>query len=142
MHVPGLNHQSSDCQSVRRILTRVGDKWSILLVMILAQGPQRFNFLLRGIEGISQRMLTLTLRELERDGLVSRRVEPTVPPSVYYDLTKLGRTLLEPVMNLGNWAKTHQAGIAKAQQEFDKKLQPKRSQNSEPIKSATSNSRN
>ncbi len=86
------------------MLNRVGDKWSIYIVGYLRDGPLRFNELRRSIEGISQRMLTLTLRGLERDGLVTRTIFPTIPPRVDYELTDLGRTLLEPVLAISQWA--------------------------------------
>ena len=118
---PVPKHSAQCCMVARAILSRVGDKWSMLSVMILSEGAQRFNVLRRDIEGISQRMLTLTLRELERDGLVSRRVEHTVPPSVYYDLTPLGRTLLEPVKALGMWAQDNYPAISSSQASYDEK---------------------
>src|SRR3974390_2698660 len=93
-----------DCRAVSDVLARVGDKWSVLVVTLLGKGPRRFNELRRAIGGISQRMLTLTLRGLERDGLVTRTVYPTVPPRVDYGLTTLGRDLLVPVSALGEWA--------------------------------------
>lgn len=108
------------CPAVREVLNRVGDKWSVLIVKLLGDGPVRFNELRRQTEGISQRMLTLTLRGLERDGLVSRHVEPTVPPRVEYALTDLGRTLLEPVRALAQWALDHREAIHAAQQSFDR----------------------
>jgi DNA-binding HxlR family transcriptional regulator len=104
----------------REILDRVGDKWSVLIVAMLGDGPHRFSELKRMIEGISQRMLTLTLRGLERDGLVTRTVHPTVPPSVEYALTGLGRTLLEPVMALAAWAEKNRGRIQQARDRFDK----------------------
>src|SRR5438477_11568106 len=94
-------HGPAACPAVRDVLKRVGDKWSIQVVALLRDGPKRFSELRRLVEGVSQRMLTLTLRGLERDGLVERSVEPTIPPRVDYELTDLGRTLLEPVMALG-----------------------------------------
>ena len=109
----------SDCPAVSDVLARVGDKWSVLVVTRLGQGPRRFNELRRAIGGISQRMLTLTLRGLERDGLVTRTVFPTVPPRVDYDLTPLGRDLLTPVSALGEWAVRNQAKIARAREQFD-----------------------
>lgn len=124
MSVPGKKYTVQSCEAVREMLRRVGDKWSILIVMILSDGPKRYNVLRREIEGISQRMLTLKLRELERDGLVNRRVENTVPPSVYYDLTPLGRTLLKPISVLAMWAKNNIVSIADSQQAFDKKNPP------------------
>ena len=91
---PGKRHLSENCQAVSEVLQRVGDKWTVLVVKILGRGPMRFNELKRTIDGISQRMLTLTLRALERDGLVTRTVYPSVPPRVEYELTALGRSLL------------------------------------------------
>src|SRR6201999_2655885 len=102
----------SDCRAVSDVLARVGDKWSVLVVTQLGGGPKRFNELRRTIGGISQRMLTLTLRGLERDGLVTRTVFPTVPPRVDYELTSLGRDLLQPVSALGGWALKNRAKIA------------------------------
>ena len=113
--------QSEGCREVSRLLARVGDKWSVLIVMLLADGPRRFNEMKRLIEGISQRMLTLTLRGLERDGLVRRTVYPTIPPRVDYELTELGHSLREPVMALGRWAQANTRVIAAAQAEFDKR---------------------
>jgi DNA-binding HxlR family transcriptional regulator len=112
-------HTEQTCGAVRGVLKRVGDKWSILIVVILSDGPLRFSELRRRIEGISQRMLTLTLRGLERDGLMTRTVEPTIPPSVYYELTALGRTLLEPVSALAGWAQKNYPMILQSQQTFD-----------------------
>ena len=101
------------------VLARVGDKWSVLVVTRLGGGPLRFNELRRSIGGISQRMLTLTLRGLERDGLITRTVFPTVPPRVEYALTALGRDLLQPVSGLSDWALRNQAKIARARDQFD-----------------------
>lgn len=111
--------QSDGCREVSRLLARIGDKWSVLIVMQLADGPRRFNEMKRMIDGISQRMLTLTLRGLERDGLVSRTVYPTIPPRVDYELTELGHSLREPVMALGQWALANLTTIAAAQADFD-----------------------
>jgi len=108
-----------DCQPTRKILDRIGDKWSLYLIMTLAHGVRRFNELKRGIDGISQRMLTLTLRGLERDGLVTRTMYPTIPPRVDYELTELGKTLLNPVMGLVNWADSNKFAVAEAQKRFD-----------------------
>jgi DNA-binding HxlR family transcriptional regulator len=109
----------SDCRAVSDVLARIGDKWSVLVVSLLGKGPRRFNELRRAIGGISQRMLTLTVRGLERDGLVTRTVFPTVPPRVDYELTPLGRDLLNPVSALGDWAIRNQAKIATARERFD-----------------------
>src|SRR5258707_15551936 len=94
---PSHKHVGGKCLAVREVLNRVGDKWSVLIVSLLGDQPKRFNELRRTIEGISQRMLTLTLKGLERDGLVTRTVYPTIPPRVEYKLTALGRTLLKPI---------------------------------------------
>lgn len=110
---------SESCRGVSDVLARVGDKWSVLIVMLLGDGPRRFNELKRMVGGISQRMLTLTLRGLERDGLVTRTVFPTIPPRVDYELTDLGRSLAHPVKALGAWAIAHQAAIARARTAFD-----------------------
>ena len=107
------------CAPVRAILNRVGDKWSVLIVMALCPGPRRFNDLKRAITGISQRMLTLTLRSMERDGLITREVFPTTPSRVEYALTELGRSLRGPVEALGQWAIANEARIAEAQARFD-----------------------
>jgi DNA-binding HxlR family transcriptional regulator len=109
----------SDCRAVSDVLARIGDKWSVLVVSKLGDGPLRFNELRRSIGGISQRMLTLTLRGLERDGLITRTVFPTIPPRVDYALTALGRDLLIPVSALGAWAIRNQPKIAKAREQFD-----------------------
>ncbi|MCC6812039.1 MAG: helix-turn-helix transcriptional regulator [Deltaproteobacteria bacterium] len=118
-----LTHEA--CPAVREVLNRVGDKWSVFVVRLLGNGPMRFSELKRAIEGISQRMLTLTLRGLERDGLITRTVFPTIPPRVDYELTKLGRTLLEPVMRLAKWAEKNRFEIHAARERFDKAAQPK-----------------
>jgi len=113
------SHTSSACRSVTPVLNRVGDKWSMQVVMALSNGSKRFSELKRGIDGVSQRMLTLTLRGLERDGLISRHVTPTIPPRVDYELTELGQSLREPVIALGQWALDHIDCIRAAQQRFD-----------------------
>jgi DNA-binding HxlR family transcriptional regulator len=112
------------CPAVRDVLSRVGDKWSILVVTVLQDGPRRFSDLKRTVEAISQRMLTLTLRGLERDGLVSRTVFPTIPPRVDYELTELGVTLLEPVLGLAKWAETNRTSIHAARERYDGKTPP------------------
>jgi DNA-binding HxlR family transcriptional regulator len=104
---------------VREVLNRVGDKWSVQIVDYLGEGPMRFSDLRRSIEGISQRMLTLTLRGLERDGLISRTVFPEIPPRVVYELTKLGKTLLEPIQGLAEWADRNRTAIQEARTTFD-----------------------
>ena len=107
------------CMHVSDVLARVGSKWSILVIGKLGQGPRRFNALKREISGISQRMLTLTVRGLERDGLILRTVTPTIPPRVDYALTDLGRSLLAPVSALGEWAIANRAVVEASRHAFD-----------------------
>ena len=120
--IPAAKHSAQSCTPIREVLSLVGDKWSILVVALLKDGTLRFSELQRSIEKvapISQRMLTRTLRGLERDGLLTRRVEPTVPPSVYYTLTPLGKDLLAPVKGLIDWARANYPAMEKAQGLFD-----------------------
>ena len=117
--LPGNLHVAEDCRAVSEVLARVGDKWTVLVVSTLGDGPKRFNELRKALGSISRRMLTLTLRGLERDGLVTRKVFPTVPPKVEYALTRLGRSLLDPVSELGLWARKNRAAIADARARFD-----------------------
>ncbi|WP_343612751.1 helix-turn-helix domain-containing protein [Novosphingobium sp.] len=105
---PGI---SAECRRMNSILSIVGDKWTVMIVMVLVEGPQRFNAIKRIIGGISQQMLTRTLKALERDGMVSRTVHPTVPPQVEYALTPLGHSLAVPVRALGAWARGHMEEI-------------------------------
>ena len=119
--LPPQPHLDSDCRGVASILARVGDKWSVFVIMLLRDGPRRFNEIKRMVGGISQRMLTLTLRGLERDGLVTRTVFPTIPPRVDYELTDLGRGLWQPVEALGKWASEHQTEIEDARARFDRR---------------------
>src|SRR5438045_1809241 len=112
-------HVPEDCRAVSEVLDRIGDKWSVLVVAMLGDGPKRFNELRRDIPSISQRMLTLTLRGLERDGMVSRTVTPSIPPRVDYELTKLGQSLLGPVTALTDWAIANMPQIHDAQERFD-----------------------
>src|ERR1700761_281588 len=119
--LPPQPHLNSDCRAVASVLARVGDKWSVFVIMMLGEKPRRFNELKRTIGGISQRMLTLTLRGLERDGLITRTVFPTIPPRVDYELTDLGRGLCKPVAELGAWAHSHQSEIKSAREKFDER---------------------
>jgi DNA-binding HxlR family transcriptional regulator len=120
MEVPKAHGpQHEGCVAVREVLNLVGDKWTVQVVVTLGAGPLRFGELKLRIERISQRMLTLTLRSLERDGLVTRTVTPTIPPRVDYELTKLGRTLLDPVRALAKWAGRHREEIQAARDRFD-----------------------
>src|SRR4029079_4327291 len=104
-------HTQQSCPTVRDVLNRVGDKWSVQIVALLGDGAMRFSELRRAIEGISQRMLTLTLRGLDRDGLVTRTVLPEIPPRVDYELTRLGKTLLTPIQGLAEWAEEYRTSI-------------------------------
>ena len=119
--LPPHAHEGSDCRAVASVLARVGDKWSVLLIMMLGNGPRRFNELKRMIGGISQRMLTLSLRGLERDGLITRTMFPTIPPRVDYELTDLGRGLSKPVQALGQWAFENKQEIETARTKFDRR---------------------
>jgi DNA-binding HxlR family transcriptional regulator len=124
---PSHKHVRGECMAVRDVLNRVGDKWSVLVVALLGDEKKRFSELRRSIEGISQRMLTLTLKGLERDGLVTRTVYPTIPPRVDYELTRLGRSLLDPIKQLGAWASQNRERMQAARETYDtrrtKKLQ-------------------
>jgi DNA-binding HxlR family transcriptional regulator len=111
--------QGTDCRPVTDILARIGDKWSVMLVMTLRDGTRRFSELKRGLPGISQKMLTAVLRGLERDGYVVRTVYPTVPPKVEYRLSDLGRELAEPVIALGQFAVQNRDRVLAARQRFD-----------------------
>ncbi|MRG59779.1 transcriptional regulator [Agromyces sp. CFH 90414] len=108
-----------DSRVIREVLARVGDKWSLLIIGALHDGPLRFTELQKRIDGISHRMLTQTLRGLERDGLVSRTAYAEIPPRVEYAATELGRSLSEPVLALVQWAGAHGDRIAAARDEFD-----------------------
>lgn len=122
MDVPSFGYtgaESHDCRLVSSVLARVGDKWSVLVVSFLADGSMRFSELKRAIGGVSQRMLTLTLRGLERDGLVTRTVTPTIPPRVDYELTALGRSLQRHAVALARWANENQDEIEGARRRFD-----------------------
>ena len=114
--IPG---RSETCNAMADILNRIGDKWSVMIVGYLGQKTMRFNELRHTIGGISQRMLTLTLRNLERDGLVTRTVYPEIPPRVEYQLTDLGRSLEQPISALWNWAAEHQGEVQKARAQYD-----------------------
>ena len=109
------------CQTISSLLQRIGDKWSVLVVSTLGAGPRRFNELRREIPSVSQRMLTLTLRNLERDGLVSRTMTPSIPPRVDYELTPLGRSLEGPIGQLQQWALDNVGAIHVAQSRYDKR---------------------
>src|SRR5947209_19783172 len=110
-------------RTISTLLARIGDKWTVLVVTTLGEGPRRFNELRREIPSVSQRMLTLTLRNLERDGLVSRTVTPSIPPRVDYALTELGRSPLKPLNALAEWAVANVRVIDAAQKRFDAALE-------------------
>jgi DNA-binding HxlR family transcriptional regulator len=110
-----------DCQKISQILGRIGEKWSMLVVMLLRDGPRRFNDIKRNTAGISQQMLTRTLRGLERDGIVTRTILPTSPPQVEYSLTELGRSMSEPVLAFGEWVRAHLAEFDAARRRFDER---------------------
>lgn len=123
--LPSNLHDPEDCRAISDMLARVGDKWTVLVVAELGNGAKRFNEIRRALGSISQRMLTLTLRALERDGLVVRTVFPTIPPRVEYELTKLGRSLLEPVNGLGLWVRKNRQSIQDARRRFDAAKPPR-----------------
>ena len=115
-----LSHRDETaCRTVSDLLSRVGDKWTVLVVELLSDGPKRFNELRKMIGNISQKMLTTTLRGLERDGLITRTVYPTVPPRVDYELTELGHELRVPVTALALWARRNMSRINQARARFD-----------------------
>lgn len=107
------------CRAISGLLQRIGDKWTLLVVEALGAGPRRFNELRREIPAVSQRMLTLTLRNLERDGMVSRTVTPSIPPRVDYELTELGRSVQAPICGLVSWAHANAGAIHEAQDRYD-----------------------
>ena len=111
------------CRAVVPTLARIGDKWTVMVVGALSNGPMRYNQIARLIEGISQRMLTLTLKGLEQDGLVSRTMYPTIPPRVDYELTDLGRSLIVPLQSLHSWAVEHRPAMLAAREAFAKREQ-------------------
>ncbi len=121
---PILPFEADECRAAGAILARIGDKWSVQVVVHLGAGPRRFSAIKRAVGAISQRMLTLTLRGLERDGLVTRSVIPTTPPRVEYALTALGDSLLRPVEALGLWARQHRHDIEQARREYDARTRP------------------
>ncbi|GAA3775604.1 helix-turn-helix domain-containing protein [Plantactinospora mayteni] len=116
---PQGHEHEQDC-GIREVLDRIGDKWSVLVVVELAAGVRRFRQLQRAVPGISQRMLTLTVRRLERDGLLTRSVYPTVPPQVEYELTKMGHSLHTQVRGLADWAAAHRDAVVESRRRFDR----------------------
>lgn len=112
-------HAGADCRAVSEILSRVGDKWTIQVVVALRSGKQRFNGIKRHVGGISQQMLTRTLKALERDGMVERTVRHTTPPQVEYALTALGHSMSETARHLADWAAAHQGIISSNRLQYD-----------------------
>ena len=112
-------HDHEDCRAVGQTLDRIGDKWTVMVVGTLSKGPMRFNAIMRAIGGVSHRMLTLTLRGLERDGLVKRTAYPTIPPKVEYELTEMGRSLIRPLKALATWAQRNRPAMEAARARFD-----------------------
>ncbi|WP_372642715.1 winged helix-turn-helix transcriptional regulator [Hyphomicrobium sp.] len=117
----GIKPETENCRAVSDVLSRIGDKWTVYVVGLLSNGPMRFNEIRRAVGSISQRMLTLTLRGLERDGLVTRTVFPTIPPRVDYELTDLGRTLICILAPLGEWAIANRQTVEASRAKFDAK---------------------
>lgn len=109
----------ADCRAVLRVLDRIGDKWTVMVVGALANGPMRFNAIMRVIDGVSHRMLTITLRSLEGDGLVKRTAWATIPPKVEYELTELGRSLIEPLRTLARWVVSNRLAMETARVRFE-----------------------
>jgi DNA-binding HxlR family transcriptional regulator len=109
----------ANCKALGQILERIGDKWTIMIVGALSRGPMRFNALQKAIPGLSHKMLTVTLRGLERDGLVTRTAFATIPPRVDYELTEQGRSLHQPLLTLASWARSQQGYIEKSRSKFD-----------------------
>lgn len=112
---------AANCKALGQILERIGDKWTIMIVGALSSGPMRFNALQRAIPGLSHKMLTTTLRGLERDGLVTRTAFATIPPRVDYELTQQGRSLHEPLLTLASWARSQQGYIEASRKSFDER---------------------
>ena len=119
-------YDPAQCPTVSEMLSRLGDKWSVLVIMVLRKGPQRFSDLKRAVVGISQRMLTLTLRALERDGMVKRTVYPTIPPRVEYELTEVGQSFSDPIEAVGGWVFNNYRKIHQARAEFDQRTAAER----------------
>ena len=119
MPLPASPGDHADCHRITGVLSLVGDKWTVMIVMVLRERPRRFNDLKRAVGGISQQMLTRTLKALERDGMITRTVHHTVPPQVEYELTALGRSPSEPVYRIGEWARAHLDEIEESRRRYD-----------------------
>ena len=118
-NIADTTHEAGGCRAVADVLARIGDKWTVYVVKLLEDGPMRFNEIRRAIPAISQRMLSLTLRGLERDGLVTRTVTPNIPPRVDYELTPMGHTLSEPLRAVGVWALSNREYVETSRAKFD-----------------------
>jgi DNA-binding HxlR family transcriptional regulator len=123
VRAPEASNPHAACKAVVETLARIGDKWTVMVVGALSEGPIRYNEIRRRVEGISQRMLTLTLKGLEQDGLVTRTMYPTIPPRVDYELTELGRKLILPLQALSEWARENRPAMLAAREAFRKKGQ-------------------
>ena len=121
--IPDNLHETGDSRAISEMLSRIGDKWSVLVVTYLGDGSLRFSELRRQIGSISQKMLTVTLRNLERDGFLTRTIFPTSPPAVEYELTDLGRELLVPVQGMADWARANMHRINESRERFDSMLE-------------------
>jgi len=117
-YVRVIDASHADCHALAETLGRIGDKWTVMVVGTLQDGPLRYNEIHRIVDGISQRMLTLTLKGLEQDGLVTRTIFSTIPPRVDYELTDLGRLLMVPLQSLYDWAKKHRPAMLAAREKF------------------------
>ncbi len=117
---PGNSHDTNSCRAVADVLARIGDKWTVYIVRLLSRGPMRFSEMRREVSAISQRMLSLTLRGLERDGLVTRTVTPSIPPRVDYELTAKGLTLIGPLMAVGQWALENRDYVEASRMKYDR----------------------
>lgn len=123
VRAPEASNPHAACKAVVETLARIGDKWTVMVVGALSKGPIRYNEIGRRVEGISQRMLTLTLKGLEQDGLVTRTMYPTIPPRVDYELTKLGRKLIVPLQALSEWARENRPAMLAAREAFRRRGQ-------------------
>jgi len=123
VRAPEASSPHAACKAVVETLARIGDKWTVMVVGALSKGPIRYNEIRRRVEGISQRMLTLTLKGLEQDGLVTRTMYPTIPPRVDYELTKLGRKLIVPLQALSEWARENRPAMLAAREAFRRRGQ-------------------
>src|ERR1700687_6118995 len=123
VRAPEASNPHEACKAQVATLARIGDKWTVLVVGALSKGPIRYNEIRRRVEGISQRMLTLTLKGLEQDGLVTRTMYPTIPPRVDYELTELGRKLIVPLRALAEWARENRRAMLAAREAFQRRGQ-------------------